>query len=84
MSSRRNAKKASKKERRLSKAVRRGATDDMLAAGVGSLNVTNVEEDAEAMERLLDKIPPEKQREIVARQKEDDAYEKVATQDLGF
>ena len=58
MSSRRNAKKASKKERRLSKAIRRGATDDMLAAGVGSLNVTNVEEDAEAMERFLDKIPP--------------------------
>jgi hypothetical protein len=82
MSSRRNAKKASKKERRLSKAVRRGATDDMLAAGVGSLNVTNAEEDAEAMERFLDKIPPEKQREIVARQKEDDAYEKVATQQL--
>ena len=82
MSSRRNAKKASKKERRLSKAIRRGATDDMLAAGVGSLNVTNVEEDAEAMERFLDKIPPEKQREMVARQKEDDAYEKVATQDL--
>ena len=82
MSSRRNAKKASKKERRLSKAIRRGATDDMLAAGVGSLNVTNAEEDAEAMKRFLDKIPPEKQREIVARQKEDDAYEKVATQDL--
>ena len=54
----------------------------MLAAGVGSLNVTNAEEDAEAMERFLDKIPPEKQRELVARQKEDDAYEKVATQDL--
>ena len=53
MSSRRNAKKASKKERRLSKAIRRGATDDMLAAGVGSLNVTNAEEDPDAIDPVL-------------------------------
>ena len=82
MSSRRNAKKASKKERRLSKAIRRGATDDMLADGVGSLNVTNVEEDPEAMNRLIDAIPVEKQHTMIAQQKETDAYEKVATQDL--
>ena len=82
MSSRRNAKKASKKERRLSKAVRRGATDDMLAAGVGSLNVTNAEEDPDAIDPVLKKLPDEKLREIVAQQKEMDAYEKVGTQDL--
>ena len=82
MSSRRNAKKTSKKERRLSKAIRRGATDDMLADGVGSLNVTNVEENPEAMNRLIDAIPVEKQHTMIAQQKETDAYEKVATQDL--
>ena len=82
MSSRRNAKKTSKKERRLSEAIRRGATDDMLADGVGSLNVTNVEEDPEAMSRLIDAIPVEKQHTMIAQQKETDAYEKVATQDL--
>ena len=82
MSSRRNAKKTSKKERRLSKAIRRGATDDMLADGVGSLNVTNVEEDPEAMNRLIDAIPVEKRHTMIAQQKETEAIEKVATQDL--